>query len=62
LELSTASAGPTGTITSGALETSNVDIAEELTDLIQIQRAYSSNAKVVTTADEILDETMRIKR
>jgi flagellar hook protein FlgE len=33
-----------------------------LTDLIQIQRAYSSNAKVVTTADEILDETMRIKR
>ena len=62
LELTAASAGPTGTITSGALETSNVDIAEELTSLIQIQRAYSSNAKVVTTADEILDETMRIKR
>jgi len=62
LELASASAGSAGTITSGALETSNVEIAEELTSLIQIQRAYSSNAKIVTTVDEMLDETMRIKR
>jgi flagellar hook protein FlgE len=62
LELGTASVGSTGTITSGALESSNVEIAEELTSLIQVQRAYSSNAKIVTTVDEMLDETMRIKR
>ena len=61
-ELSVAGAGSTGTITAGALETSNVEIAQELTDLIQTQRAYSSNAKIVTTVDEMLDETMRIKR
>ncbi|SHI66384.1 flagellar hook protein FlgE [Palleronia salina] len=58
-----AEAGTTaGTIEGGALESSNVDIAQELTDLIQTQRAYSSNAKIVTTSDEMLDETLRIKR
>lgn len=61
-ELATANAGPTGSITSGALEGSNVEIAQELTDLITTQRAYSSNAKIITTVDEMLDETMRIKR
>ncbi|KAA9009971.1 flagellar hook protein FlgE [Histidinibacterium aquaticum] len=54
--------GGAGGVYSGALEGSNVDIAEELTDLIATQRAYSTNAKVVTTADEMLDETTRIKR
>ncbi len=61
-ELSLAGSGSTGTITAGALEGSNVEIARELTDLIQKQRAYSSNAKIITTVDEMLDETMRIKR
>ena len=61
-ELSPAGAGSTGTITAGALEASNVEIAQELTDLIQKQRAYSSNAKIITTVDEMLDETMRLKR
>ncbi len=51
-----------GVINSGALEGSNVDIAQELTDLIKTQRAYSTNAKVVTTADEMMDETTRLKR
>ncbi|MGR3465089.1 flagellar basal body rod C-terminal domain-containing protein, partial [Limimaricola sp.] len=46
----------------GALESSNVEIAQELTELISTQRAYSSNAKIVTTVDEMLDETMRLKR
>ncbi|SFP65775.1 flagellar hook protein FlgE [Tranquillimonas alkanivorans] len=54
--------GSAGSIASGALESSNVEIAQELTDLIQTQRAYSSNAKIVTTMDEMLDETMRLKR
>jgi len=51
-----------GTVVSGALEGSNVDIAQELTDLIQTQRAYASSAKIITASDEMLDETLRIKR
>lgn len=51
-----------GTIIGGALEGSNVDIAQELTDLIKVQRAYSTNAKVVTTVDEMMEETTRLKR
>ncbi|HEY9022191.1 MAG TPA: flagellar hook protein FlgE [Paracoccaceae bacterium] len=62
VRLSGASTGSAGTITAGALESSNVEVAQELTDLIQTQRAYSSNAKIVTTVDEMLDETMRLKR
>lgn len=62
VRLSSAGEGSAGTITAGALESSNVEVAQELTDLIQTQRAYSSNAKIVTTVDEMLDETMRLKR
>lgn len=51
-----------GAIIGGALEGSNVDIAQELTELIKLQRAYSTNAKVVTTVDEMMEETTRIKR
>ena len=54
--------GPTGDIISYALEESNVDVAGELTDLIQTQRAYSSNAKIIQTVDEMLQETTNIKR
>ncbi|MCA0922620.1 flagellar hook protein FlgE [Pseudooceanicola nanhaiensis] len=62
VKLSSAGTGTAGTIVSNTLEASNVDIAEELTDLIQIQRAYSSNAKIVTTVDEMLSETVNLKR
>jgi len=51
-----------GTISSYTLEESNVDIAEEMTNLIRIQRAYSSNATTVRTADEMLQETTSLKR
>lgn len=54
--------GPTGEIFSYAREQSTVDIAKELTQLIQTQRAYSSNAKVIQTVDEMLQETTNIKR
>ncbi|MGC9370103.1 MAG: flagellar hook protein FlgE [Paracoccaceae bacterium] len=62
MQLNTASTGLTGKIVSQSLESSNVEVAQELTDLIQTQRAYSSNAKIITTVDEMLDETMRLKR
>lgn len=61
-QLGAAGTGSVGGITAGVLENSNVEIAQELTDLIRIQRAYSSNAKIITTVDEMLDETTRLKR
>ncbi len=57
-----ASDGPTGDVVSFALEESTTDVAGELTDMIQTQRAYSSNAKVIQTVDEMLQETTNIKR
>jgi flagellar hook protein FlgE len=57
-----AGSGPTGDIVSFALEESATDVAGELTDMIQTQRAYSSNAKVIQTVDEMLQETTNIKR
>jgi flagellar hook protein FlgE len=54
--------GPTGDLLSYALEESATDVAGELTSLIQTQRAYSSNAKVIQTVDEMLQETTNIKR
>lgn len=54
--------GPTGEVASFAREESATDVAGELTDMIQTQRAYSSNAKVIQTVDEMLQETTNIKR
>lgn len=54
--------GPTGSVVGYAREGSTTDVAAELTDLIQTQRAYSSNAKVIQTVDEMLQETTNIKR
>lgn len=54
--------GPTGSIAGYAREASTTDVAAELTSLIQTQRAYSSNAKVIQTVDEMLQETTNIKR
>lgn len=54
--------GPTGAVAGYAREASNTDVAAELTDLIQTQRAYSSNAKVIQTVDEMLQETANLKR
>ncbi len=57
-----AGSGPTGGIEGFALEQSTTDIANELTQLIQTQRAYSSNAKIIQTVDEMLQETTNLKR
>jgi flagellar hook protein FlgE len=51
-----------GSIVGGAIENSNVDVAEEFTKMIVAQRVYSANAKSITTADEMLREVMGIKR
>lgn len=57
-----ANSSTVGSINAGALEAANVDIAQEMTDLIKAQRAFSVNAKVITTVDELMDETTRLKR
>ncbi|MAN15815.1 MAG: flagellar biosynthesis protein FlgE [Dinoroseobacter sp.] len=54
--------GPTGDVIGFAREESTTDVAGELTQLIQTQRAYSSNAKIIQTVDEMLQETTNIKR
>ncbi|MFC7702578.1 flagellar hook protein FlgE [Plastorhodobacter daqingensis] len=54
--------GPTGSMRGYARQESATDVAGELTQLIQTQRAYSSNAKVIQTVDEMLQETTNIKR
>lgn len=57
-----AGTGPVGEIAGFSLMESTTDIAAELTDLIETQRAYSSNAKIVQTVDEMLQETTNLKR
>ena len=57
-----ASAGPVGSVAGYSLMESTTDIAAELTDLIETQRAYTSNAKIVQTVDEMLQETTNLKR
>lgn len=53
--------GGAGFFVPSALEASNVDIAQEFTDMIITQRAYSANARVITTADEMLEELIRLR-
>ncbi len=54
--------GSFGSIRSGALEQSNVDLATELTAMIESQRSYTANSKVFQTGSEILDVLVNLKR
>jgi len=54
------STGARGQITGGALETSTVDIATEFTNLLQYERGYQANSKVITTEDEIVQQTISL--
>ncbi|MBI5837320.1 MAG: flagellar hook protein FlgE [Candidatus Eisenbacteria bacterium] len=57
-----AGSGSFGSISAGALEGSNVDLASEFTDLITAQRGFQANARMITTGDELLSEVVNIKR
>jgi flagellar hook protein FlgE len=57
-----AGTGGRGTMTAGALEMSNVDLAEEFTGLIVAQRGFQANSRVITTSDEILQDLVQLKR
>ncbi|MFB3149863.1 MAG: flagellar hook protein FlgE [Alphaproteobacteria bacterium] len=60
--LRVAKTGSAGAVTSGSLENSTVDLGTEFTNMILAQRAYSATTRIITTADEMLDELIRIKR
>jgi len=49
-------------ITPGALEGSNVDLSEEFTNMIIAQRGFQANARIITTADEMLSEVVQLRR
>lgn len=51
-----------GSITQGTLEMSNVDLAQQFTDMIIASRAFSANGKIISTDDEILQELVNLKR
>jgi flagellar hook protein FlgE len=55
-------AGGRGTLTAGALEMSNVDLAEEFTGLIVAQRGFQANSRVITSSDEVLQDLVNLKR
>jgi flagellar hook protein FlgE len=54
--------GGRGDIVGGAIESSTVDIAREFTNLIVLQRGYQANSRVITTVDELSQETINLKR
>ncbi len=58
----TAASGGRGSVSSGSVESSNVDLASEFVSMIQHQRSFSANSKTITTADEMLQELINIKR
>jgi len=60
--LNYAGAGSQSRITSGALEMSNVDLALEFSNMITAQRGFQSNARVISTTDEMLQELVNLKR
>ena len=51
-----------GTLMAGALEMSNVDLSEQMTDMIVTQRGFQSNAKTIQTADTLLETVLSLKR
>ena len=57
-----AATGGRGSIIGSALESSNVDMATEFTQMILAQRGYQANSRSITVADEILVETLQMKR
>jgi flagellar hook protein FlgE len=58
--IGTAHSGSRGQIVAGSLESSTVDIAQEFTNLLTFQRGYQANSRVITAADQILQETVNL--
>lgn len=55
-------AGGRASIISGALEQSNVDLAQQFVRMIAAQRSFQANSKTITTADQLLTELINLRR
>ncbi|MDF2542263.1 MAG: hypothetical protein K0S47_1981 [Herbinix sp.] len=51
-----------GSLSTGVLEMSNVDLAAQFTDMITTQRGYQANSRIITTSDSLLEELINLKR
>ena len=51
-----------GSLVGSALEMSNVNLAQEFTDMITAQRGFQANARIITTSDSMLEELVNLKR
>ncbi len=61
-QIGAASTGGRGSIAASYLEASNVDMAQEFTNMILAQRGFQASSRVITTSDEILQELVNLKR
>ena len=61
-QVGTAGSGGRGTLLGGTLEMSNVDLAQEFTNLIVAQRGFQANSRVITTSDQMLQDLVDLKR
>ena len=61
-QLGEATKGGRGSVLGTTLEMSNVDLAREFTDMIVTQRGFQANSRVITAADEMLQELLALKR
>jgi flagellar hook protein FlgE len=57
-----AGSGGRGSIVGSALEQSNVDMAAEFVNLIKAQRAYQANSRIISTTDELYQDSLNLKR
>lgn len=51
-----------GSLTTGVLEMSNVDLSQQFTDMITTQRGFQANSRIITTSDTLLEELINLKR
>jgi len=61
-QVGAAGTGGRGTFNSGSLEMSNVDLAQQFSDMIVTQRGFQANSKIITTVDTMLEELVNLKR
>jgi flagellar hook protein FlgE len=62
VQLGAPGTGRRGDLIGGSLEMSNVDLAQEFTNLIIAQRGFQATSRVITTSDQVLEELVNIKR
>jgi flagellar hook protein FlgE len=61
-QVGVANTGSRGSLVSGALEGSNVDLSQEFSNLIIAERGFEANSKVITTSDDILQALVQMKQ